>query len=386
MECQCIPTPNTQPARPPELRTTPAASDATAAPEDNDQARKTTEHGEQWGNGVDAVDPGDRARSGGATNRLNTRRNSQSKCGARRNACGSAAQAAQSDSAEHLRSRPGRAPDRNSAWRGRATYRTASPHRHRGCWPRGAAPASPSNNTLARSPPKAALGPQQPHAAGAAAEADAGAHDDRLTGWPTADQPRHALRLGLRPHAGRPDRDRGLWRRTERLSVLARAHGSRAQLGRQAREPASRGSGGPGRGAEGVGGGRRRTCARWARRSWPGKRPMEQLFRHTRFPGCWCSRSAAPLSPARPCAASACAGLLRGSAPPKPTPPHAAAIGQAEQRPHARLERLRIEAAQRGLRCSQIAAAAAVWRGAEGNGRLSAPVHSCNAKQAGYAP
>ena len=55
----------------------------------------------------------------------------------------------------------------------------------------------------------------------------------------------------------------------------------------------------------------------------------------------------------------------------------------AKQRPHARLERLRIEAAQRGLRCSQIAAAAAVWRGAEGNGRLSAPVHSCNVKQAG---
>ena len=247
----------------------------------------------------------------------------------------------------------------------------------------GLPPQAPAHNTLARSPPKAALGPQQPHAAGAAAEADAGAHDDRLTGWPTADQPRHALRLGLRPHAGRPDRDRGLWRRTERLSVLARAHGSRAQLGRQAREPASRGSGGPGRGAEGVGGGRRRTCAHWAPRSGPGKRPAEQLFRHTRFPACWCSRSAAPLSPARPCAASACAGLLRGSAPPKPTPPHAAAIGQAEQRPHARLERLRIEAAQRGLRCSQIAAAAAVWRGAEGNGRLSAPVHSCNAKQAG---
>ena len=81
MECQCIPTPNTQPARPPKLRTwtTPAASDATAALEDNDQARKTTEHGEQRGDGVDAVDPGDRARSGGATNRLNTRRNSQGK-------------------------------------------------------------------------------------------------------------------------------------------------------------------------------------------------------------------------------------------------------------------------------------------------------------------
>ena len=78
-------------------------------------------------------------------------------------------------------------------------------------------------------------------------------------------------------------RSGSLRRRTERLSVLARAHQSWAQLGRQAREPASRGSGDPGRGAEGVGGGRRRTCARWARRSWPGKRPVEQLFRHTRF-------------------------------------------------------------------------------------------------------
>ena len=66
----------------------PAASDATAPPKDNDQATKTAEHGEQRGDGVDAVDPGDPARSGGATNRLNTRRNSQSKCGARRNACG----------------------------------------------------------------------------------------------------------------------------------------------------------------------------------------------------------------------------------------------------------------------------------------------------------
>ena len=88
----------------------PAASDATAPPEDNDQARKTAEHGEQWGGGVDAVDPGDPARSGGAANRLNTRRNSQSKCGARRR------QAQQprgtEDSAEHRRSRPGHAPDR----------------------------------------------------------------------------------------------------------------------------------------------------------------------------------------------------------------------------------------------------------------------------------
>ena len=56
-----------------------AASDATDPPKDNDQARKTTEHGEQRGDGVDAVDPGDPARSGGGTNRLNTRRNSQSK-------------------------------------------------------------------------------------------------------------------------------------------------------------------------------------------------------------------------------------------------------------------------------------------------------------------
>ena len=58
MECQCIPTPNTQPA--PAARAphrTPAASDATAAPEDNDQARKTTEHGEQRGDGVDVVIP-----------------------------------------------------------------------------------------------------------------------------------------------------------------------------------------------------------------------------------------------------------------------------------------------------------------------------------------
>ena len=67
---------------------TPAASDATAPPKDNDQARKAAEHGEQRGDGVDVVNPGDPARSGGATNRLNTHRNSQSKCGARRNACG----------------------------------------------------------------------------------------------------------------------------------------------------------------------------------------------------------------------------------------------------------------------------------------------------------
>ena len=261
----------------------PAASDATAPPEDNDQARKTAEHGEQRGDGVDAVNPGDPTRSGGVANRLNTRRNSQSKCGARRNACGQ--QPKQARATAQSIGAAGLGVLQTAVQLGAGGRRTAPPlHTATEAVGReGLPPQAPAHNTLARSPPKAALGPQQPHAAGAAAEADAGAHDDRPVGWPTADQPRHALRLGLRPHAGRPDRDRGLWRRTERLSVLARAHGSRAQLGRQAREPASRGSGGPGRGAEGVGGGRRRTCAHWARRSWPGKRPAEQLFRHTRF-------------------------------------------------------------------------------------------------------
>ena len=65
--------------RPPELHTSYQRPVAPASPEDNDQARKTAEHGEQWGGGVDAVDPGDPARSVGATNRLNTRRNSQGK-------------------------------------------------------------------------------------------------------------------------------------------------------------------------------------------------------------------------------------------------------------------------------------------------------------------
>ena len=72
----CIPTPTHTMCRaraphqqPPTRRPRP----------DNDQARKTTEHGEQRGDGVDVVDPGDPARSGGGTNRLNTRRNSQSK-------------------------------------------------------------------------------------------------------------------------------------------------------------------------------------------------------------------------------------------------------------------------------------------------------------------
>ena len=247
------------------------------------QARKTTEHGEQRGDGVDAVDPGDRARSGGATNRLSTRHNSQSKWSKEKRL-----RVSSPSSPERQRrasAQPGLGVLQTAVQLGAGGARTA-PSLHtatEAVGHEGLPPQAPAHNTTAHSPPKAALGPQQPHAAGAAAEADAGAHDDRPVGWPTADQPRHALRLGLRPHAGRPDRDRGLRRRTERLSVLARAHRSWAQLGRQAREPASRGSGGPGRGAEGVGGGRRRTCSRWAWRSGPGKRPAEQLFRHTRF-------------------------------------------------------------------------------------------------------
>ena len=140
---------------------TPAASDATAAPEDNDQARKTTEHGEQRGDGVDAVDPGDRARSGGATNRLSTRRNSQSKWSKEKRLRQQPKQpraTAQSIGA----ARPGRAPDRSSAWRGRGTYRTTSPHRHRGCWPRGVAPTSPGTQ---RHRPQPAQGGTRPTAA-----------------------------------------------------------------------------------------------------------------------------------------------------------------------------------------------------------------------------
>ena len=141
----------------------PAASDATAPPEDNDQARKTAEHGEQWDGGVDAVDPGDPARSGGAANRLNTRRNSQSKCGARRNAAAGQQPKQPRATAQSIGvARPGRAPDRSSAWRGRGTYRTTSPHRHRGCWPRGAAPTSPGTQ---RHRPQPAQGGTRPTAA-----------------------------------------------------------------------------------------------------------------------------------------------------------------------------------------------------------------------------
>ena len=75
------------------------------------KATKAAEHGEQRGDGVDAVDPSDLARGGGAANHLNTRHNSQSKCGARRNARLSSRRGT-GDSTEHRRSRPGRAPDR----------------------------------------------------------------------------------------------------------------------------------------------------------------------------------------------------------------------------------------------------------------------------------
>ena len=113
-------------------------------PEDNEQATKAAEHGEQRGDGVDAVDPGDLARGGGAANHLNTRHNSQSKCGARRNARLSSRGAqgtAQSTGAAGL----GVLRTASAARHGRGTYRTVSPHRLRGCWPRGAAPTHPHN-------------------------------------------------------------------------------------------------------------------------------------------------------------------------------------------------------------------------------------------------
>ena len=102
-----------------------------APPEDNDQARKTAEHGEQR-DGVDVVNPGDPTRGGGAANRLNTRRNSQSKCGARRHARVSsrgAQRTAQSTGAAGL----GVLRTASAARRGRCTYRTVSPRYLRGC-------------------------------------------------------------------------------------------------------------------------------------------------------------------------------------------------------------------------------------------------------------
>ena len=113
-------------------------------PRTTSRPRRPPEHGEQWGNGVAAVDPGDLARGGGAANRLNTGRNSQSKCGARRNARLSSRGAqgtAQSTGAAGL----GVLRTASAARCGRGTYHTVSPHRLRGCWPRGAAPTHPRN-------------------------------------------------------------------------------------------------------------------------------------------------------------------------------------------------------------------------------------------------
>ena len=136
--CQCI-SPNTH-----NLPSPSAPFRGSPPPKDNEQATKAAEHGEQRGDGVDAVDPGDLARGGGAANRLNTGRNSQSKCGARRNARLSSRGAqgtAQSTGAAGL----GVLRTASAARHGRGTYRTVSPHRLRGCWPRGAAPTHPRN-------------------------------------------------------------------------------------------------------------------------------------------------------------------------------------------------------------------------------------------------
>ena len=103
--CQCI-SPNTH-----NLPSPSAPFRGSPPHKDNEQATKAAEHGEQRGDGVDAVDPSDLARGGGAANHLNTRHNSQSKCGARRNARLSSRRGT-GDSTEHRRSRPGRAPDR----------------------------------------------------------------------------------------------------------------------------------------------------------------------------------------------------------------------------------------------------------------------------------
>ena len=136
--CQCI-SPNTH-----NLPSPSAPLRGSPPPKDNEQATKAAEHGEQRGNGVATVDPGDLARGGGAANRLNTGHNSQSKCGARRNARLSSRGAqgtAQSTGAAGL----GVLRTASAARCGRGTYHTVSPHRLRGCWPRGAAPTHPRN-------------------------------------------------------------------------------------------------------------------------------------------------------------------------------------------------------------------------------------------------
>ena len=148
--CQCI-SPNTH-----NLPSPSAPFRGSPPHKDNEQATKAAEHGEQRGDGVDAVDPGDLARGGGAANRLNTGRNSQSKCGARRNARLSSRGAqgtAQSTGAAGL----GVLRTASAARRGRYTYRTVSPHRLRGCWPRGAAPAHLRNLRHSQQPQRSDL-------------------------------------------------------------------------------------------------------------------------------------------------------------------------------------------------------------------------------------
>ena len=143
--CQCI-SPNTH-----NLPSPSAPFRGSPPHKDNEQATKAAEHGEQRGDGVDAVDPGDLARGGGAANRLNTGRNSQSKCGARRNARLSSRGAqgtAQSTGAAGL----GVLRTASAARRGRYTYHTVSPHSLRGCWPRGAALTRPRNLRCSQRP------------------------------------------------------------------------------------------------------------------------------------------------------------------------------------------------------------------------------------------
>ena len=110
IECRCIPTATHTMCRARAHHLSSDASPARAVHQAT-KATKAAEHGEQRGDGVDAVDPSDLARGGGAANHLNTRHNSQSKCGARRNARLSSRRGT-GDSTEHRRSRPGRAPDR----------------------------------------------------------------------------------------------------------------------------------------------------------------------------------------------------------------------------------------------------------------------------------
>ena len=155
IECRCIPTATHTMCRARAHHLSSDASPARAVHQAT-KATKAAEHGEQRGDGVDAVDPGDLARGGGAANHLNTRHNSQSKCGARRNARLSSRGAqgtAQSTGAAGL----GVLRTASAARRGRYTYRTVSPHRLRGCWPRGAAPAHLRNLRHSQQPQRSDL-------------------------------------------------------------------------------------------------------------------------------------------------------------------------------------------------------------------------------------